>query len=332
MEIKVQMYIILSFIFISYLCMKIDNITKKLKILENFDATADAITAAVNAKYTADIDAIRTLSSIAKKLNEGGLTCPGILSMNKNQLRLYDITDDHHYVGYNSTVNGPALVGWSGGKLGTTEGGDKTALQWDSGTNVKINGSLRIGSWTIRDQGGHLQFVKDGTDYKDNYNDIPNNSGFFAFSQDGNIWMCRDTGPKGWIGENKISKNGGTINGTLNVNGVFQIIDAAGSVKGKIYDDGNMHIWTDDVLNLDAGSCTNLSGNLWVRGTGNNNVTVGTIVKSNRNYPGIKVGGWTMIGNRGITNNDSMVWINDSNNCGHLTTGGSFKGGSDGVV
>jgi hypothetical protein len=149
MEIKVQMYVILLLIFISYLYMKIDNITKKLNILENFDATSDAITAAVNAKYTADIDAIRNLSSIAKKINDGGLTCPGKLSTNG-----IDVNDFPN--GWSGGLR--FFDGFSSGTLGFGPNGKDMRGWISNGANarfdnaecnsVKVNGDTSVGGNT----------------------------------------------------------------------------------------------------------------------------------------------------------------------------------------
>ena len=40
---------------------------------------------------------------------------------------------------------------------------------------------------------GHLQFIKDGTVYNNDYNKIPVDTGFFAMTQDGNLWINRKT-------------------------------------------------------------------------------------------------------------------------------------------
>jgi hypothetical protein len=60
---------------------------------------------------------------------------------------------------------------------------------------------IKIGSWLLRDVNGHLQFIKDGTVYNDDYNKIPQNQGFFAMAQDGNLWLNRSLKP-GWIADN----------------------------------------------------------------------------------------------------------------------------------
>ena len=86
--------------------------------------------------------------------------------------------------------------------------GGRKITMWD---NVQINGNLtinggkiKIGSWTIQEDNGHIQFIKDGTVYtKGNaqYNDIPADTGFSAIAQDGNIWNNRSNG-RGWVGDN----------------------------------------------------------------------------------------------------------------------------------
>lgn len=77
---------------------------------------------------------------------------------------------------------------------------------WDWGSQVSINNDgtlnakqIKIGSWLIRDGNGHLQFIKDGTTYNDDYGKIPKDSGFLAMAQDGNIWLSRYS--EGWIAD-----------------------------------------------------------------------------------------------------------------------------------
>ena len=55
----------------------------KSNVRENF-AVTDDVKKAVNDLYQADVEAIRNLSGIAKKLQEGGLTVPGNLITNGN--------------------------------------------------------------------------------------------------------------------------------------------------------------------------------------------------------------------------------------------------------
>jgi hypothetical protein len=87
---------------------------------------------------------------------------------------------------------------------------------------LSITGQLKVGSWTIQDNNGHLQFIKDGTQYDNDYGKIPQDTGFIAMAQDGNIWSNRSTG-RGWLADNKLNVSGGTINGSLTVNNDLNI-------------------------------------------------------------------------------------------------------------
>ena len=87
---------------------------------------------------------------------------------------------------------------------------------------LSITGQLKVGSWTIQDSNGHLQFIKDGVQYDNDYGKIPQDTGFIAMSQDGNIWSNRSTG-RGWLADNKLNISGGTINGSLTVNNDLNI-------------------------------------------------------------------------------------------------------------
>ena len=62
--------------------------------------------------------------------------------------------------------------------------------------------SIKIGNWTIR-QGdhGHLHFMTDGTNYNADYNSIPGDHGFVAMASDGNIWVNRNRGKRGWVSD-----------------------------------------------------------------------------------------------------------------------------------
>jgi len=159
--------------------------------------------------YQADIEAIRNLSSIAQQLNgSNSLTMPGILNVNnlytkgaKNNnpngaITHFPYTDGNNYIRGDTIVNG----------------------------NINLEGILKIGSWLIRDKNNHLQFIKDGTAYNDVYGKIPDDQGFLAMSQDGNIWTNRATG-RGWICDTKLNTSGGTITGNLIMNGKIAMND-----------------------------------------------------------------------------------------------------------
>ena len=82
----------------------------------------------------------------------GQLTTNGI-NTNTNPIYLWAPGDGNHFIGHSQgtrkwndgSLNGPAVVGWSGGSLGSTNGGDKTTLTWHDTGNVSIRGGLRTG-------------------------------------------------------------------------------------------------------------------------------------------------------------------------------------------
>lgn len=66
----------------------------------------------------------------------------GSVNLHDNTLHLRGTTDANHGLGYRSTfathgVDGPALFGYAGGALGTTEGGENWSLRWDK-NEVKV--------------------------------------------------------------------------------------------------------------------------------------------------------------------------------------------------
>ena len=59
--------------------------------------------------------------------------------------------------------DGPFIHGWGGGALGSYEGGEKVALNWDSNQNVYLPGGLYFGhGWEIRPNDSGLRFYKNG--------------------------------------------------------------------------------------------------------------------------------------------------------------------------
>lgn len=96
----------------------------------------------------------------------------------------------------------------------------------DIGTN-----ELKLGSWTIKEStNGHLIFLRDGTNYNNNYNQIPQDTGFVALSKDGNIWSNRSTG-RGWLADNKLNVSDGNV-GSLNVNGKIALNNNPLMIRG----------------------------------------------------------------------------------------------------
>lgn len=74
------------------------------------------------------------------------LDVEGSIRVNDNNIWLRGGADINHAIGYyggtklfaSANLDGPAVFGWSGGALGTTAGGQKIALYWNSAGNVGI--------------------------------------------------------------------------------------------------------------------------------------------------------------------------------------------------
>ncbi len=174
----------------------------------------DQVKDAVKQIYLADVEAIRNLSNVATQLQAGGLTVAGNLKTSgkfaTNNLDPTNMPD-------NWTGGLRILDGYASGTMGFGPDGKKL------NASINANGELKLGTWTIKENAnGHLVFIKDGTKYSDGYDQIPQDSGFIALSQDGNIWASRATG-RGWLADNKLNVSGGTVTGQLNVNGVLNM-------------------------------------------------------------------------------------------------------------
>jgi len=118
---------------------------------------------------------------------------------------------------------------------------------------LNTKGTLKIGSWTLMDRNGHLQFIKDGTAYNDDYSKIPQDTGFIAMGQDGNIWSNRSTG-RGWLADNKLNVSGGTINGDLIMNGKIAMNDNRIILRG--INDPNHYIkWNGETDGPEISAC-----------------------------------------------------------------------------
>jgi hypothetical protein len=176
-----DIYFILIFIILAYLLYF--HFTKQ----EGFDAITD-------------MEAIHNLASIATKLQAGGLTVPGNLSANgsitiseksghplfldgKNNTWLINNYPDDNRLGIRGNKNG----NWTDFNFVIDNDGN-------CGVRNQLNtNKLKIGSWTIQEINGHLQFIKDGTVYNDDYSKIQPDTGFIAMTQDGNLWINRKT-------------------------------------------------------------------------------------------------------------------------------------------
>ena len=121
---------------------------------ENFDsveglegfASIDDARQAVREVYNADIDAIRNLSTVATKLQAGGLAVPGVLKTNKINLTTDRWENQHEGNGKSYVVNDDGiykklmLVGNDSGG-----GGVRRVGMWDDveiSRNLQVNGSI----------------------------------------------------------------------------------------------------------------------------------------------------------------------------------------------
>jgi hypothetical protein len=73
----------------------------------------------------------------------------GSIVLNNRPVYLRTPGDTNHGLAHRPTFgsaaqDGPALFGYSGGVLGTTSGGERAALQWDSNSNVAVTGNLAV--------------------------------------------------------------------------------------------------------------------------------------------------------------------------------------------
>jgi hypothetical protein len=90
--------------------------------------------------------------SVGNTLSAGNLITNTINTSN-NPVYLAGVGDGNHFIGLtggsrpftDSGRNGPAVVGWDGGVLGTSSKGLKSTLIWDDNSNVSIRGGLRTG-------------------------------------------------------------------------------------------------------------------------------------------------------------------------------------------
>jgi len=90
---------------------------------------------------------------------------------------------------------------YSSGSIAAGPDGKTIKAYMNLNGDAYVSNSLKIGSWTIRDKKGHLQFIKDGTAYNDDYYAIPADQGFLAMVSDGNLWLSRSTG-RTWVADN----------------------------------------------------------------------------------------------------------------------------------
>ena len=256
----------------------------------------DQIKDAVKQVYLADIESIRNLSNVATQLQANGLTVPGQLKV-RDKLATNGLDPVNMPDGWGGGLR--IFDGYASGTMGFGPDGKKLNAY------INSNGELKLGSWLIKENAnGHLMFLKDGTKYDNDYGKIPQDTGFVALAQDGNIWTNRSTG-RGWLADNKLNVSGGTV-GSLNING-----------------------------NLNMGGRIALNDNpLMIRGMGDNNhsikfegsidgpmitgnVNVGINRASDPSNPRLRMGNWTINrqqnrGNCGRGAGSSLLVENDN--------------------
>lgn len=75
------------------------------------------------------------------------LDVAGDIRLNDNTLYLRSSADQNHGIGWRSDfagtrIDGPAIFGYGGGALGTTQGGQKIALSWNTAGDVTVRGDI----------------------------------------------------------------------------------------------------------------------------------------------------------------------------------------------
>ncbi len=90
---------------------------------------------------------------IGKSAGSDLLDLGGTLRMNDSQIYLRGGSDTLHGVGWyvsdgfvSGSKDGPVVYGCGGGTLGSTCGGNRTALTWDNASNVTLSGTLGVAS------------------------------------------------------------------------------------------------------------------------------------------------------------------------------------------
>lgn len=259
---------------------------------------SDQVKEAVRQIYLADVEAIRNLSNIAARLQAGGLTVPGQIKvgarLSTNNLDPANMPD-----GWGGGLR--IFDGYASGTMGFGPDGKKI------NASINANGELKLGTWSVREnKAGHLIFIKDGTKYDDDYSKIPQDTGFIALGQDGNIWSNRSTG-RGWLADTKLNVSGGTVSGPLNVTGQLNMGDMIvmndKQIRFRGAGDGNHFMGFDGSIDgpIIAG-----------------NQQVGIFKSANRENPTLRLGDWTINrqNNRGNCGKSAGTALVLSNNNG----------------
>ncbi len=185
-----------------------------------------------NTGYLADVEAIRNLSNIATQLTTNNtLTMPGDLNITNNlivksaneakQIQFgeseikfrgdgkahYSILNtDGKFKICNTSGRAELNAGFVNDSLVIDTTGNMTisgnintnSLNLNNNLSIPKSGNFKIGSWTIRDNNGVLEFIQDSTKYSSTYANLTNGQGFVAFGKDGDIY--KNSSPfNGWL-------------------------------------------------------------------------------------------------------------------------------------
>ncbi|QNU68875.1 tail fiber domain-containing protein [Ruminiclostridium herbifermentans] len=181
--------------------------------------------------------------------NLGKLSIHGNISLNDNTIWLRSKENAYHGLGWfgidktfaNLAIDGPALFGLKGGILGTTDGGQKAIISWNSRGNVGIGvpcpvddklelaGSLRILSSTnpIKFSSKWTGFPDSTTNCAEICNDTTNHKALMIVGN-----KSAGQGRKVAIWDRL------DVNGTLNVKGDMQLSQALRPSTGKTANNG----------------------------------------------------------------------------------------------
>ncbi|MFZ4405737.1 MAG: hypothetical protein ACOYOH_00280 [Paracraurococcus sp.] len=180
-------------------------------------------------------------AGVGASLPARGGTVTGLLTAQAG-LRLPDVDlllrgDTNHGLGWyggtklfaGQNLDGPALYGWTSGALGTTGGGQRVALSWDTRQNVAVRGELSVGG-AISAGNSDVYFTKTDHDHSGK----GNTAGFAAFENSRNynalmiLGRAGEALPNGTTGRYVRLWDYLQVEGDLKVTGLFNW--GAGSV------------------------------------------------------------------------------------------------------
>ncbi len=138
----ITLIVIIAYVFIIY---KVEKLT-----IENMGEVSGDIREAIKQVYLADVEAIRNLSEVATKLQAGGLTVPGQMTLKGNLLVNNPDQQDKLIVYKNGDSKPPYLFYNKQGSVGVFNGSD---APWNIEENGKINANTIITKGSIGAQG-----------------------------------------------------------------------------------------------------------------------------------------------------------------------------------